>query len=46
MRNFDYIKELGLDDLHRFCSTAEENQINNPVFSAINARKALEYMKY
>lgn len=44
MRNFDYIKELGLDDLHRFCSTAEENQISNPVFSAINARKALEYM--
>ena len=44
MRNFDYIKELGLNDLHRFCSAAEENQWSNPDFSAINARKALEYI--
>ena len=44
MRNFDYIKDLGLSDLHRFCSVAEENQQSNPDFSAVNARKALEYL--
>ena len=44
MRNFDYIKELGLDALHRFCSAAEENQLCNPDISAINARRALEYI--
>ena len=44
MRNFDYIKDLGLNDLYRFCSAAEEHQWSNPDFSAINARKALEYI--
>ena len=44
MRNFDYIKDLGLTDLHRFCAAAEEHQYDNPDFCAINARKALEYM--
>jgi type I restriction enzyme R subunit len=44
MRNFDYIKDLGLNDLYRFCSAVEENQWSNPDFSAINARKALEYI--
>lgn len=44
MRNFDYLKQLGLDELHRFCAAAEEHQIGNPDFSAINARKALECM--
>ena len=44
MRNFDYIKDLGLNDLHRFCSAAEEHQWCNPDFSAVNARKALEYI--
>lgn len=44
MRNFDYIKELELNDLHRFCAAAEEHQWGNPDFCAINARKALEYM--
>ena len=44
MRNFDYIKDLGLDDLHRYCAAAEENQVSNPDFCAINARRALEYM--
>ena len=44
MRNFDYIKDLGLDTLHRFCAAAEENQVSNPAISAINARKALEYL--
>ena len=44
MRNFDYLRELELNDLHRFCAAAEENQISNPDFSAINARRALEYI--
>ena len=44
MRNFDYIKDLGLTDLHRFCSAAEEHQWSNPDFSVINSRKALEYV--
>ena len=44
MRNFDYIKDLGLNDLYKYCSTAEEFQQCNPIFSAINARKALEYI--
>lgn len=46
MRNFDYIKNLKLNDLYTFCSAAEEYQLSKPDFSAINARKALEYMVY
>ena len=44
MRNFDYLQELGLNALHKFCATAEELQVSNPDLSAISARKALEYM--
>ena len=44
MRNFDYIKDLGLTDLHRLCSACEENQVSNPDISAISARRALEYL--
>ena len=44
MRNFDYLQELGLTDLHRFCAAAEEMQLSNPDLSAISARKALEYV--
>ncbi len=44
MRNFDYLQELGLTDLHKFCSTAEELQVSNPELSAVSARKALEYI--
>lgn len=44
MRNFDYLQELGLTDLHKFCSAAEELQVSNPDLSAISARKALEYV--
>ena len=44
MRNFDYLQELGLTDLHNFCSAAEELQVSNPDLSAISARKALEYV--
>lgn len=44
MRNFDYMQSLGLPKLYNFCSAAEDNQINHPDFSAINARRALEYV--
>ena len=44
MRNFDYLQALELTDLHRFCAAAEENQVSNPDISAINARRALEYI--
>ena len=44
MRNFDYLQELGLNDLHKFCAAAEEMQLSNPDLSVISARKALEYM--
>ena len=44
MRNFDYLQELGLTDLHDYCSSAEELQVSKPYLSAICARKALEYM--
>ena len=44
MRNFDYIKELGIDTLYRCCAAAEENQVSNPDISAISARRALEYL--
>ena len=44
MRNFDYIKDLGIDNLHRFCASAEENQVSNPDICAISARRALEYL--
>ena len=44
MRNFDYIKDLGIETLYRFCASAEENQVSNPDVCAINARRALEYI--
>ncbi|MBR6251280.1 MAG: DEAD/DEAH box helicase family protein [Bacteroidales bacterium] len=44
MRNFDYIKDLGLTDLYRYCSAAEEHQVADPEYSAVNARRALEYI--
>lgn len=44
MRNFDYLKELGLTALHRHCSVAEEFQRSNPDTSAVSARCALEYV--
>lgn len=44
MRNFDYIRDLELDELYRFCSAAEENQVCNPDICAVNARRALEYI--
>lgn len=44
MRNFDYIRDLGLEELYRFCSAAEDNQVCDPEISAINSRRALEYI--
>ena len=44
MRNFDYLQDLRLTELHQFCSAAEELQVSNPDLSAISARKALEYL--
>ena len=44
MKNFDYMQSLGLPRLYNFCSAAEDNQINHPDLSAINARRALEYV--
>ena len=44
MRNFDYIRDLDLYTLHRFCAAAEEHQISDPDYSAMNARKALEHI--
>ena len=44
MRNFDYIKALGIDTLHRYCAAAEEHQVSDPEISAINSRRALEYI--
>ena len=44
MKNFDYIKDLGIDTIYRFCDNAEEFQYTNPDISAVNARRALESM--
>lgn len=45
MRNFDYLKGIyALKDLYRFCSAAEEMQKANYEMSALNARKALEWV--
>ena len=42
MRNFDIIKDIsGLVTLHRYCATAEEFQVANPLIAAQNARLAL-----
>ncbi|MGN0007623.1 MAG: DEAD/DEAH box helicase family protein [Alistipes sp.] len=45
MRNFDYIKDIKeIAALYRFCSAAEQLQVSAPDMSAINARRALEYV--
>lgn len=45
MRNFDYLKDYEhLADLHAFCSMAELKQTSDPEKSALNARKALEWL--
>ncbi len=45
MRNFDYLKDIPyLKDLYEYCNTAELNQQGNPDVSALNARRALEWI--
>jgi type I restriction enzyme R subunit len=44
MRNFDYLRDLDLLTLHKFCAAAEEHQVSDPDYSAVNARKALEHV--
>lgn len=44
-RNFDYLKgNLDFADLYAYCNEAEINQIIDPEKSAINSRRALEYI--
>ena len=45
MRNFDYLKENPhLATLHSYCNTAEICQVSDPEKSALNARRALEWL--
>jgi type I restriction enzyme R subunit len=44
MSNFNYIKDLGLNDLYRYCAMAEEFQESNPEISVVCSRNALEYI--
>lgn len=45
MKNFDYIKDQpSLRSLYHFCNVAEITQISDPEKSAINSRKALEWI--
>ncbi|MDO4948199.1 MAG: DEAD/DEAH box helicase family protein [Fibrobacter sp.] len=44
MKNFDYLQTCELIRLHNLCAAAEDNQVNHPDLSAINARRALEYV--
>lgn len=45
MSNFDYLKNIPeLSELHRLCDLSEQRQYTEPDSSAINARKALEWL--
>jgi len=45
MPNFDYFKdEPTLSGLYRFCHVAELTQVSDPETSAVNSRKALEWI--
>ena len=44
MKNFDYIKDLGIETIYRYYDNAEEFQYTHPDISAVNARRALESM--
>lgn len=45
MKNFDYLKDIPeLSTLYRYCDAAERNQYADPEVSALNARRALEWM--
>ena len=43
--NFDYLKNLhNLNDLYLFCKDSESFVLSRPDFSAVQSRKALEYL--
>ena len=45
MRNFDYLKDIDtLRSLYDYCNAAEINQVCDPEQSAINSRRALEWI--
>lgn len=45
MQNFDYLKDIPeLAPLHKLCDLCEQRQYTEPDSSAINARKALEWL--
>lgn len=45
MRNFDYLKEWdNLVDLYNYCNAAEVTQVKDPDKSALNSRRALEWL--
>ena len=45
MYNFDYLRDIPeLSTLYRYCDAAERNQYADPEVSALNARRALEWM--
>ena len=45
MKNFDYLKNIEhLADLYAYCRTAELKQVSDPEKSALNGRKALEWL--
>ena len=45
MKNFDYLKPYEhLADLYAYCRTAELKQVSDPEKSALNGRKALEWL--
>ena len=45
MRNFDYLKKIPeLASLYGYCNAAELMQQSAPDISALNARRALEWM--
>ena len=45
MKNFDYLKPYEhLADLYAYCQTAELKNVSDPEKSALNGRKALEWL--
>ena len=45
MLNFDYLKtDVMLDQLHRYCDMAEQRMTTEPEVSALNARRALDWI--
>ena len=45
MLNFDYLKnDVMLEQLYRYCDTAEQRMTTEPEVSALNARRALDWI--